>query len=779
MNLLFRNFWNTLRRYKTASILNILGLSVAFAAFAVIMMQVRYDLTFDRFHPNAEKIFRVEKPGSSLSSRPMARALMKSSPDIVHGGLISWSKDFVSFSTDRQSYITQPIAQYTPGILDMFDFRITAGDTSRLERPGMLLIARSTAEVLFPDQNPVGRSLFMDIDSVTYEVAAVFEDFPGNSTFPNGVYRNIMERENYNSWNNYNYYFFVELRTLDKTRAEADIRAYTSPDIPQDRKAELAKTRLTALPDLYFQNDIPGDPFKSQAGNRATTYTLLSIALLIVLIAAINFVNFSTSMVPMRLRAVNTQRVLGNPVGSIRGAMIGEAVGLAVISLAIGCWIVYALSTTSFTTLLNVDMSFDKNLFVIGLTAAVALVTGLLAGLYPAYYITSFQPALVLKGTFGLSPAGKRLRTGLISFQYVISLALIIVALLMQTQNRYMKEYPLGFDKENVLLFRISPDLAGRSTALSAELTKNPSIRRVAYATGPLVSTSKMGWGRDDEDGQSIQLEVLPVSPGFPEVLGLEVVEGRSFNEADNLSENGVFMFNEAAQRKYNLRPETRMTGHTDQPAQIAGFVRDFHAKPLQYGIEPLTLYVFGTAPWQLLQTAYARVDGGNVRETIDYIRRTVLQMDPKQADVNIQFLDASIGSLYAKEDRLAGLISIFSALAVLISIIGVFGLVLFETQYRRKEIGLRKVHGASIAEILGLLNRNFVRIVLICFVIAAPVAYYAVKRWLEGFAYQSPVHWWIFAVALLAVGAITVLTVTLQSYRAATENPINSLKTE
>jgi putative ABC transport system permease protein len=776
MNLIFHNFRNTLRRYKAASILNVLGLSVAFAAFAIILMQVRYDLTYDRFHPKADRIFRVEVPirgdgsvPSTTLSRPFANELMQASSTIERGGVFQ-PQDRINVSADDKSFVSEHLVNITPGILQMFDFQIVAGDTAQLSRPDARLISQSTAGRLYGDADPIGQQIFTEGSSQPAQVVAVYRDFPGNSMLPNGVFRDLGQ-ESLDDWGSWSYPFFIQLSSPDKTQTMADLLAYRRGD-----KNLLPKTsRLMPLTEIHFQ---------SGGGNKATTYTLLSIALLIVLIAAINFVNFSTSLVPMRLRAVNTQRVLGNSVRAIRAAMIGEAVGLAVIGLLLAYWLIYALSTTSFTAFLNVDMVFGKNLFVLGITAAVALVTGLLAGLYPAFYITSFQPALVIKGSFGLSPRGKRLRTALISVQYVISLVLIMTALLMRTQNRYMKDYPLGFEKDNVLLFGISENLSERSEVLREELMKSPSIRGIAYADGPLVSTKKMNWGRKDKDGRSIEHDVLVVSPNFPEVLGMDIFEGRTFRQSDEQSENGVFLFNETAQKRYGLTLESRISGHTwdlDHPAEIAGFARDFHFQPLQYTIEPLALYVFGSNPWEGygLRTAYARVDAANVASTIDFIRQTVSRMDPKQVDVDVQFLDASIGNLYAKEDRLANLISLFSALAVLISIIGVFGLVMFETQYRRKEIGLRRVHGATIGEILRLLNQNFVRIVIVCFVIAAPIAYYAVRRWLEGFAYKSPIHWWIFAVALLAVGAITMLTVTLQSYRTATENPVNSIKTE
>ncbi len=789
MNQLFRNFLNTLRRYKAASLLNIIGLGIAFAAFAVILMQVHYDLTYDRFHPNADRIFRVENKlyedeyHMPVNARPYARVVMKASPGIKRGGLYaSWDSYSISVEgSDEDTVFEQGWTYYTPDILQMFDFRILSGDTTRLHRPGMVLIPKSLAEKFFPGEDAVGKQLIRHGSNVSpVEIAAVFKDFPDNSFLKNKVWQPFDNVTNYNSWNNWNYPFFVQLTSSDPAQVEEDIHAFSSPEIPEDRMDVLKNMRLTSLLDLHFQSDIKGNNLMGvENASRATVYTLLSIAILVVFIAAINFINFSISMVPMRLQAINTRRILGSSVRAIRREMIAEAMGLSLIALLFAYWLVYTLSTTSFTAFLNVDMAFGKNLPVLLITGVVALATGLLAGLYPAFYIVSFQPALVLKGSFGLSPRGRKFRTVLISVQYIISLVLIIGALSVWTQSNYMKHYPLGFEKENLLVFPISQKLSGQPDALREELLKSPSVRMVEYAAGTLVSMNKMGWGRTIKpSGIMINFDILPVSAGFPELLRLHITAGRSFQPSDEQSEDGIFIFNETAQKRYGLTLESSMSSHRGY-AEIAGFVRDFHFKPLQYPIEPFAFFVFGAHPWYTLRTAYVRADGADIASTIDYIRQTVHKMDPQQTVVQVDFLDATLGNFYEKEDRLANLIALFSLLAVFISIIGVFGLVLFETQYRRKEIGLRKVHGASISEILYMLNSNFIYIVSVCFVVAAPVAYYFVRQWQEGFAYRSPIQWWIFAVAILLVLAVTVLTVTLQSYRVATANPVHSIKTE
>jgi putative ABC transport system permease protein len=290
-----------------------------------------------------------------------------------------------------------------------------------------------------------------------------------------------------------------------------------------------------------------------------------------------------------------------------------------------------------------------------------------------------------------------------------------------------------------------------------------------------------MGWGRRDEGtGRDVNYDVLPVSPGFTKLLGIEIIEGRDFMPSDGETQVGVMLLNETAKKAYDMTLESRTIGHNPNgPSTLAGFMRDFHFKPLQYGIDPMALYVGGPDYWKRLGTAYMRVDGANIGETIEYIRETIKRLAPalEVDEIPIEFLDASVGRLYEKEDRLAALITVSSLLTVFISIVGVFGLVLFEIQCRRREIAIRKVYGASVAEILSMVNRGFVVTIIVCFALAAPLAWWAFRQWQAEFAYRWPVAWWVFVVAPAVVLVVTLATVTLQSLRAARTNPVETLQ--
>ncbi len=798
MNSIFRNFWNTLRRYKAASILNILGLSVAFAAFAIIMMQVRYDLTYDRFHTNYENIYRLETKWlnddgteqegiwnlySGGVSLPLFRVVESLSPDIVGSARFRSEGGRRDFKTDptAEASFREGVKAISPGTFGVFDFELVAGDTTRFHLPGTALISRSQAEKMFPDTDPIGKTLYQGDQA--REVIGVYADFPVNSLLKNVIYYPAAPGSMDDHIGSINGDTYVLLSSPEKKDEVEKIiqdelsRRFAGRAIP-------SLYRLTSLRDIHYRTDYMSDEAEKIDSPRTSLFLL--IAVLIIGIAAINFVNFSISLVPARLRGINIQKVLGRTNAAIRGGMIFEAVGLCAISVLLSVWLVAVLRDTGVASLLPVDMRWSANYPVMAAVVVLALATGVIAGLYPAFRITSFAPALVLKGSYGLSPRGKKLRTLLISFQYTVSLSLIIAATFIHVQHRYMLNHSMGLERENVLTFTLRQNPGMKNATVREALERNPGILKVGFSDGILFQSNSSNTGGEYLGKGDISTAYKRVSSGLLEVFGIPLLEGRDFIESDAEKEDGAYLFNRAAQRKYDLQAGEILTEY--YPAdeewpeyrmdhEVVGIFGDFNYEPLSRTIEPLRLHLPNRddAP---LRVVYLKVNG-DIPAAIAAIRQTMRRLDPGAPDVEVRFFDETIGQFYEKESKLATLISLFSALAVLISIIGVFGLVLFETQYRRKEIGIRKVHGATIGEILRLLNQNFVRIVIVCFVIAAPVAWYAVKRWLEGFAYKSPVHWWIFAVALLAVGAITVLTVTLQSYRAATENPVNSLKTE
>jgi len=783
MNLLFRNFWNTLRRYKVASILNILGLSVAFAAFAIIMMQVNYDLSYNKFHEKYDRIYRLEMQNEDRLDASFPRPFLDKIQRTVPGAEVlaifhAAGGHYIKTDLSSQEYpFFEQVTYVTPEVLLTFDFDIVQGDASLFNRPDKVIISESQASAFFGNNEAVGRHLQMlGVDSVQHEIVAVYKDFPRNSTLKNEIYQMIGERLMDEPWNwACSAYVLLDsqesrdamVRELDAMgRDEWNVKVVPQPP-----------TRLTSLNDIHFDKEITWDLVEKS--NRSTVYTLLLIGILVIVIAVINFINFSTALIPVRIKSINTRKVLGASLAEMRREMVFEAVGTSVIAGCIALWMIYMVSVSSFSSMIDADMAFRNNGTILLGMGLVALLTGLVAGIYPAFYSTSFEPALVLKGSFGLSPKGRKLRTLLISIQYVISIVLIICAVFIRVQNDYVKNFPIGMSKEDVLTVSITEEVYRKSDVLVNELKKNPQVVEVAFSDGIVVSQNKSNWGNIQYKGEYVHFYVMCVTEEYLSTLGIQLTEGRDFIPEDR-QRTGTFIFNEAARKEFGFELGTEVDVHGYRKVPIVGITHDFNFKPLHYGVEPMALLLEEDGDIYFDWTAYIRVNTTDLPATIAHIRETVAGMGSIGKDlVEVEFLDKSLDRLYKNDTNLSNLITLFSLLAIMISLIGVFGLVLFESQYRRKEIGVRRINGATITEILRMLNTGFIKIVLICFVIAAPIAYFASTKWLEAFAYKSQIYWWIFGVALLVVLLITLLTVTLQSYRAATENPVNSIKTE
>ena len=788
MKLILRNLMRIFRRFRTAMILNILGLAVAFTAFMLLMMQWNYDRQFDRNDPNADRIFRIDAQWdagrAALSSGPYGLAFMRSSPHIVSGCLLYLLPEDESFTIEsdgEQRIFKDKLHKVTSGLTQVFHFDLVEGDTSALEAYDKILIPESAARRWFGQKAATGRQVTLG-DGRTLSVGGVYRDSPNNNSLKNNIYIAIRKDQNeseINEWISMNFAFYIRLDQGGTADAQALVDAFAenNQEFKNYRQAnDKIDMVAIALTDIHTFEPLMFDP--TPRTSPATMFLLFSIAIIILLIAAINYTNFSTALSPMRVRNVNTQKVFGASQTSLRGALLAEAVIICLVAFLIGLLLLWGLQDYNLNLLIQADIRPEAHLPLIGLTALIALVIGLLAGLYPAYYTTSFAPALVLKGSFGLSPKGRMLRNLLMGFQFIASFALVIGALCMFLQNRYAQTTPLGFDKAWLVTSDIDKSVNGKRQVLEERLKRHPEVAGVAFSEMPFYGDNDIyaKWGRKFK-GEAISFEVLVVSPSFPKVIGIPIIEGRDFREEDARNTNGCFIINRMMREHHGIQP-----GDKIGTQEIVGVTDNFHYTSMRRGISPMAFYTSdksADATNQLYTNVYVRMNAGTDPTTAIQILRTELDTLSPGYPFDIRPFDEQLERAYKNEQRLATLISLFSLLAVLISIAGVFGLVVFDSEYRRKEIGIRRVMGASVGNILLMFNKSYLWILLVCFIIACPIAWYAVNEWLQSFAYRVPSYWWIFPVALLIVGSVTLLTVTYQNWHAANENPVNSLKSE
>lgn len=811
MKIAFRNFLTTLRRYKISSLLNVIGLTLAFTAFYVIMTQVWWELGYNRSLHEADRIYLVEnedwyEPGkwSSWLNRPVPERVIASTAGVEVGGCMwggfgsgtCWTSNEPSFGYNKFSASCGSVSL---PFLDVFAFRSVEGDVHDLGKPKSVIVSREAAERM---RVGVGSLIWVDTDEPqpdgAMEVVAVFEDFPDNSLLGEcEVVKNLGETNLYTT-SEWSFNYFVKFRpgadpdefarqwtnvNQEMQREAAEKRAAAGDAADDDDESGIYGVRLSPVSELYFESDSQAP---CRQGSVVTTYTLLGIAVLVIVLAFINFVNFFFALVPVRIRTVNTFKVFGAPASSLRFNFVFEAFGLVLIALLAAWYVSFALQGTEFASYISASLALSQNLEVVGLVAVVAFVMALAASLYPAWYITSFAPALVVKGSFGGTRSGRRLRTLLLGVQFFISIGLIIATSFIRLQHDYMMHYDMGFDKENLLAVRLSERGAASYDALRQKLLSDPQVKDVTGATSRLVSVGRMGWGQEFK-GRQVAFQSYVVQPDFLRVMGIPITDGRDFLESDFDKELGTMIFNEAARREFEMQVGDRINGFVSPDEQIVGFCADFNFKPLQYGVSPFCFYLLPKKIqqenyWHLPHVVYVRMTpGADIAAVTAHIRRCIAEVDPRTepGDIVVRVFDEELGLEYDNERKLTAIVGLFALLAVVIALMGVFGLVLFETQHRRREIAVRRVMGASRGEILAMFNRRYVMLVAVCFVLAVPVSIWAVRHWLAGFAYAVPLYWWVFALALAGVLAVTALTVTVRSWRAVNENPAESVKSE
>ena len=780
-----------------SSILNILGLTAAFAALYIILVQVHHDLTYNKALKDSDRIYCLAMPDmfsnnaySTWVNRPMSEAIIEAVPSVEAGGCAAiQGGDIVSVRTDEgQPSVELKVTSFSRSAIDVFGFVLVAGSWDNWIGNNNVVMSESAAKRLGLQVGDHFQYGYWNWSDVT--VVAIYKDMPVNSDLSSFDFILNMGDVAIDAWNQWGYNYFIKLvkgadvKDFEEAATKIACDSWIKTcNINEEKLTEEAKSQLAPhlmlLTDNYFADNI-GHPGKS--GNRTTTITLLVIAIFVMVIAFINYINFFFAMVPLRLRSINTRKILGSSRFQLVISFVGESVLMVVIALGLAVAVVTLFKQSTLASLIDTTLDFGPNLGIVALTVGFALLVSVAASIYPALFATSFNPAFALKGTLGTTQKGKAFRIGLIGLQFTVSIVLIICAIFVHQQRSFMMEHDMGFNQEYLLQSHVTWELANNRETIESRLKTDAAVKDIAWGDGPFVVNSRMTWNREYK-GEPVHWQVYPVSWNFLRFMGIDIVEGRDFTPTDEQSENGVYIINETAQKMYGLTTDDRIQGHTDNPTEIAGICKDFNFSALRDEIGPFAFYVYGKAPWTPCCRLFIRTEAGvDTQALIDRTIKTINELDPSMGEgfsVWMSPFEQSIENQYKKELNLSQLVTLFTILAIVISLMGVFGLVMFETEHRRKEIGIRRVHGATVQQILAMFNSRFVKIVLVCFVIAVPVSIVIMRRYLEGFAYKVPLHVWVFALALVAVLGVTIAVVTLRSLRAATVNPVKSLRNE
>jgi len=779
------------RKTGVSTLIDILGMSVAFAAAMILLVRVYWDVTYDRKFEGHEQVFRMEQDWSQAGyfSTNFCRPLIEHAHDLdpnieTVATMCSWGNMTLAPEGNPGAGFSLTQGMVDENFFEVFPFTWLEGSAQEFATPSALVINKTMARTFFGDAPAAGKYLQMG-DGTRMRVVGVFEDLPANSsiTFQSFIYLGMQCLEDTSEWSFRGYLKLRDPKDAKGTQArlmESLLDYFGAGGATEKEKDELRREfRISNLHKAYFQRDMDA---AEASVNKSLTITLLAIALLLVVIAIINFLNFAFAEIPFRIKGINTRKVLGESRNSLIARQMLRAGLLALVAFGFACLFLPVVASMPWASGVASAMTTRDYAAIILPMLGVTLVAALVAGLAPAFYSTSQPAALVLKGSYAMSVKGKALRNGLVGLQFVLSFLFILLGLFVDVQLRYMLKMDMGFRQDQVLQVTCGQQGASQLEALESQLLQHPSIVAVTASDRFLVGNNKMGWGRNADDGGHVNMEVLPVADNFIDFFGLQVVDGRGFQPSDNQSPNGCFVVNEAFLRCYpQYHVGSYIDGHVG-PAPVVGVVKDFHSKSLHHETEPLALYNWGVDCRRYNGIIYVcMAEGADFKAVSDYIKDTICGLEPTliPSELDVRRLHTWIREQYREESVMRRLVAIASIVALLIAIIGVIGLVFFETQFLRKEIAVRRVNGASVGSILQMINKKYLLIAGISFVVAAPLAYILMNGWRQAFVSQAPIPVWIFVVAFALVAAITLLVVTLQSWRAASANPVESLKNE
>ena len=779
------------RRYRAATLLNLLGLGIAVATFYLFMTQVIYNRTYNHNILNHERTFRLEIYGGVFGDRwggEACRPIVTLLKDVPHVEAAMDVSPYVNDGTVKVNgrEITVPIVNISKPGIEFFCGKLIYGSSKEwMSGAPTAIVSRSTAEKMFGTANAVGKTFLSDDKEIT--VVGVSEDTPDNCTIGNGLYlcENDEGLQDYSEWS-----FSIYVRLDDAANAPKVERGFKQTFMKAngiddekefDRQVGM-KFRLTSMDDVYFS----GVGIKDK-GNRSVVDVLTVASFFVIFIAMLNLLNFTLSEMPIRIRGINTRRVMGASAGSLRLRLIMENVALAVVGPLIGALLVVAFARSeACMKLVSGDIALSAHWALVAAVVIAAIAVGALSAVVPAWYGTSFAPAMVLKGSFGLSPRGRKLRMAIMGVQFVVAFALAIYIGVMVSQSRYIFNADYGFQKNEVLYTTLSDEAMEKKDAIRSELSKLPFVESVGFAQNAIgASDNYMGWGRGSEDKQ-MSLQVIPCDYNYLRTMGLKIVDGRDFRESD--MKTGAYILNKAAIKQYDWLVVGDSIGRQNEWGNanylVVGVCDNFKIKSMRNDNSKIAVAfaIFGPdmQGWgDRLARVFVRVAKGQDKvEAKKRIAQVLNRLDGSQ-EYDMKFLDDGLQRTYADEFRFISQVKLFALICILITIIGVFSLTMFETEYRRKEIAIRKVMGSSTGSVIRLFAIRYAGPLVAAFVIAAPIGWLLSAQWLRSFAEHTPIYWWLLPLAFVTVSTVVILTVVVQSWKVATANPVDSIKTE
>ena len=796
---MIRNYFKIALRYlqknKLYSFVNIIGLTIGIASCILIGLYIWHEQSFDRFHNNANRIARVtweynfddQANSVALTGTKVGPEFKRNFPEVQAYVRTMKYPRVIAYKDklfDEKGFFYADSAFFS-----MFSFPLISGDPTKvLDAPDKLVITRTAAKKYFGNSDPVGQSVKVGVKD--FLITGVAADVPDNSQIQFdfvGTFSSLNASKT-EKWNEANYITYLLLRNKDDIKTvQAKIDNYSNTILKKEMELTgnaYSKFHLEPLASVHLHSKLDG--FEPN-GSMLYIYVLGAVAVLILLIACVNYTNLSTAQSAGRGAEVGMRKVLGAGSKQIFYQFISESFLLTILSIVLAICL-SAILLPYFNQLSGKQL--QANVFlspgVLALLLLLGLVVAFMAGAYPSLVLSNGKIINILKSGFRFT-GSNTLRKSLIVFQFVISIFLIVCTVVILQQLSYVQKKDLGYDKERVVVLPVDNTVLEKYDAIKSALLSNSNIKSVG---GAYEEPTHVGWadglskGAEWNEANRIFVNAIPVDEDFVKTLGLKIIAGSDYNQTDvkqfDTSDGGknlhhTYILNESAAKAFGWTPQQAIgqivTKGTSGP--VKAVVKDFHFRSLHEQIGPLAIFL----DKRMVGTMFVKISG-NIPATLSFLEKTWKERITHRP-FEYHFLDEDYDALYKAEQKTAGVFSAFAAIAIILACLGLFALTAYAMVQRTKEIGIRKILGATVPNILSLVSKDFIKLVLVAFVIATPVAWYATNQWLGNFAYRIPIHWWVFALAGIVTLIIAFVTISLQAIKTAMTNPVKNLRTE